>query len=165
MDAERPSLPRDGGEPAFDLGKQLLPLAVGTGLVQHLCNLVTGIYEPLKGAFRNLVVGVNVWTAQRLECALAAFQLFYKLVEDIAQILLCEAHPAFLMPDLWKVHAALEVGNVDLRALAERLHEQQLQQDAFSAARGAAQEDMRNVREVDRHRAGIAFPQHQHEAV
>ena len=42
------------------------------------------------------------------------------------------------MPDLWKVHAALEVGNVDLRALAERLHEQQLQQDAFSAARGAA---------------------------
>ena len=47
----------------------------------------------------------------------------------------------------------------------ERLHEQQFQQDALAAARGAAQEDMRNVREVDRHRAGIAFPQHQHKAL
>ena len=138
MDAERPPLPRDGGEHTFDLGKQLLPLVISSGLVQHLRHLVTGKYEPLKGALRNFVVGVDVRATKRLECALAAFQLFYKPVEGIAQILLREAHPAFLMPDLGKVHAALEVGNVDLRALAERLHKQQLEQDALSAARGAA---------------------------
>ena len=84
VDAEHPSLPRDGGEPAFNLGKQLLPLAVGTGLVQHLRHLVTGKYEPLKGALRNLVVGVDVRATKCFQCALAAFQLFYKPVEDIA---------------------------------------------------------------------------------
>ena len=84
VDAERPPLPRDGGELTFDLGKQLLPLAVGTGLVQHLRHLVTGKYEPLKGALRNLVVGVDVRATKCFQCALAAFQLFYKPVEDIA---------------------------------------------------------------------------------
>ena len=84
VDAESPPLPRDGGEPAFNLGKQLLPLAVGTGLVQHLRHLVTGKYEPLKGALRNLVVGVDVRATKCFQCALAAFQLFYKPVEDIA---------------------------------------------------------------------------------
>ena len=91
MDAERPPLPRDGGEHTFDLGKQLLPLTVGTGLVRHLRHLVTGKYEPLKGALRNLVVGVDVRATKHLEYAFAAFQLFYKLVEDIAQILLRES--------------------------------------------------------------------------
>ena len=33
MDAERPPLPRDGGELVFDLRQQFLPLVVGTGLV------------------------------------------------------------------------------------------------------------------------------------
>ena len=42
------------------------------------------------------------------------------------------------MPDLGKVHAAFEVGNVDLCALMERLHEQQFQQDALAAARGTS---------------------------
>ena len=116
----------------------------------------------MERALCNLVIGVNVW---RLKHALAVFQNRHKPVDGIEQIFLCEAHPAFLVPDLGKIHTALKVGNVDLRALAERLHEQQLEQYAFSAARGAAQEDMRNVREVDRHRAGIAFPQRQHKAV
>ena len=63
MDSKRPALPCDSGQLVFDLRQQLLPLAVGTGLVQHLRHLVTGKYEPLKGTLRNLVVGVNVWTA------------------------------------------------------------------------------------------------------
>ena len=124
MDAERPPLPRDGGEHTFDLGKQLLPLVIGSGLVQHLRPLVTGEYKPLNGLLCGFVVGVDVWTAQRLERALAVFQYHRELVEDIAQILLREAHPAFLMPDLWKVHTAFEVGNVDLGTLMERLHNQ-----------------------------------------
>ena len=124
MDTERPPLPRDGGEPAFDLGKQLLPLAVGSGLVQHLRHLVTSEYEPWERLLRSLVVGVNVWTAQRLKRVLAVFQHRYKLIEGIAQIFLREAHPAFLVPDLGKIHAALEIGNVDLCALMERLHKQ-----------------------------------------
>lgn len=72
----------------------------------------------------SLVVGVNVWTAQRLKRVLAVFQHRYKLIEGIAQIFLREAHPAFLVPDLGKIHAALEIGNVDLCALMERLHKQ-----------------------------------------
>ena len=124
VDAERPPLPRDGGEHTFDLGKQLLPLVISSGLVQHLRHLVTGKYEPLKRVLCNLVVGVDVRATKRLECALAAFQLFYKPVEDIAQILLREAHPAFFVPDLGEIHATFEVGNVDLRSLAECLHKQ-----------------------------------------
>ena len=65
----------------------------------------------------------------------------------------------FLPPDFREVHAALEIGYVDFRPLAERLHEQQLQQDALAAPRGAAQQDMRDIRKVDRHRPGEAFPQ------
>ena len=68
---------------------------------------------------------------------------------------------AFLVPDFGEIHAALEVGNIDLRPLVERLHEQEFQQDAFAAPRGAAQQDMGNVRKVDRHRPQQAFPQHQ----
>lgn len=117
MDTERPPLPCDSGEHTFDLGKQLLPLVISSGLVQHLRHLVTSEYEPLKGALRNLVVGVDIRVTQRLERALAVFQYRRELVEGIAQIFLREAHPAFLMPDLGKVHAAFEVGNVDLCAL------------------------------------------------
>ena len=138
VDAKRPPLPRDGGEHTFNLGKQLLPLVISSGLVQHLRHLVTGKYEPLKRVLCNLVVGVDVRATKRLERALAVFQYRRELVEGIAQIFLREAHPAFLMPDLGKVHAAFEVGNVDLCALMERLHEQQFQQDALAAARGAA---------------------------
>ena len=63
MDSKRPALPCDSGQLVFDLRQQLLPLAVGTGLVQHLRHLVTGKYEPLERALCNLVIGVNVWTA------------------------------------------------------------------------------------------------------
>lgn len=63
VDTKRPPLPRDGGEHTFDLGKQLLPLVISSGLVQHLRHLVTGEYEPWERLFRSLVVGVNVWTA------------------------------------------------------------------------------------------------------
>ena len=63
MDSKRPALPCDSGQLVFDLRQQLLPLAVGTGLVQHLRHLVTGTYEPLERALCNLVIGVNVWTA------------------------------------------------------------------------------------------------------
>ena len=122
--AERPSLPCDSGQLVFNLRQQLLPLVVGSGLVQHLRHLVTSEYEPWERLLRSLVVGVNVWTAQRLERALAIFQHRYKLIEGIAQVFLREAHPAFLVPDLGKIHAALEIGNVDLCALMERLHKQ-----------------------------------------
>ena len=54
------------------------------------------------------------------------------------------------MPDFREVDAALEVGNIDLRPLAERLHEQEFQQDALAAPRGAAQQDMGNISKVDR---------------
>ena len=64
------------------------------------------------------------------------------------------------MPDLGEVHTAFEIGYVDLRPFVERLHEQQLQQHALSAARGAAQQDMGNMRQIDRHRPREAFPQH-----
>ena len=60
VDAKRPPLPRDGGEHTFNLGKQLLPLVISSGLVQHLRHLVTGKYEPLKRVLCNLVVGVDV---------------------------------------------------------------------------------------------------------
>ena len=66
------------------------------------------------------------------------FQIFHEPVEGIAQIFLREAHPAFLMPDIGEIHAALEVGNVDLCALVEGLQEQQLEQHTLSAARGAS---------------------------
>ena len=69
-------------------------------------------------------LGVNVWTAQRLKRVLAVFQHRRELVEGITQIFLREAHPAFLMPGLGKIHTAFEVGNVDLRSLAECLHKQ-----------------------------------------
>lgn len=124
VDTERPSLPCDSGQLVFNLRQQLLPLVVGTGLVQHLRHLVTSEYEPWERLLRSLVVGVNVWTAQRLKRVLAVFQHRYKLIEGIAQIFLREAHPAFLVPDLGKIHAALEIGNVDLCALMERLHKQ-----------------------------------------
>ena len=124
MDAERPSLPCDSGQLVFNLRQQLLPLVVGSGLVQHLRHLVTSEYEPWERLLRSLVVGVNVWTAQRLKRVLAVFQHRYKLIEGIAQIFLREAHPAFFVPDLGKIHAALEIGNVDLCALMERLHKQ-----------------------------------------
>ena len=165
VDAKRPPLPRDGGQPVFNLRQQLLSLAVGSCLVQHLRHLVTGEYNPLNGLLCGFVVGVDVRAAQRLKRALAVFQIFHEPVEGITQIFLCEAHPAFLMPDLGEIHAAFEVGNADLRALVKGLQEQQLQQDALAAARRAAQQDMRNVREVDRHRAGIAFAQHQHKTL
>ena len=42
------------------------------------------------------------------------------------------------MPDIGEIHAALEVGNVDLCALVEGLQEQQLEQHTLSAARGAS---------------------------
>ena len=124
MDSKRPALPCDSGQLVFDLRQQLLPLVVGSGLVQHLRHLVTSEYEPWERLLRSLVVGVNVWTAQRLKRVLAVFQHRYKLIEGIAQIFLREAHPAFLVPDLGKIHAALEIGNVDLCALMERLHKQ-----------------------------------------
>ena len=47
------------------MGKQLLPLVIGSGLVQHLRHLVTSEYEPWERLPRSLVIGVNVWTAQR----------------------------------------------------------------------------------------------------
>ena len=72
---------------------------------------------------------------------------------------------AFLPPNPGEVYAALEVRYVDLRPLFHRLHKQQLQQYALSAARGAAQQDMGDVGEVHRHRPRQAFPQHQHKAV
>ena len=124
MDSKRPALPCDSGQLVFNLRQQLLPLVVGSGLVQHLRDLVTSEYEPWERLLRSLVVGVNVWTAQRLKRVLAVFQHRYKLIEGIAQIFLREAHPAFLVPDLGKIHAALEIGNVDLCALMERLHKQ-----------------------------------------
>ena len=70
-----------------------------------------------------------------------------------------------LPPDFGEVHAALEVSNIDLGPLAERLHEQQLQQYALSAARGAAQQNVGDVSQIDRHRPRKAFPKGQHEAV
>ena len=59
---------------------------------------------------------------------------------------------AFLMPYRREVHTALEIGNLDLRSLVECLHEQEFQQDALAASRGAAQQDMGNVSQIDRYR-------------
>ena len=63
MDSKRPALPCDSGQLVFDLRQQLLPLVVGSGLVQHLRHLVTSEYEPWERLLRSLVIGVNVWTA------------------------------------------------------------------------------------------------------
>lgn len=52
MDAERPSLPCDSGQLVFNLRQQLLPLVVGSGLVQHLRHLVTSEYEPWERLLR-----------------------------------------------------------------------------------------------------------------
>jgi len=72
---------------------------------------------------------------------------------------------AFLPPNPGEVYAALEVRYVDLRPLFHRLHKQQLQQYALSAARGAAQQDMGDVSEVDGHRPQQTFTQRQNETV
>jgi hypothetical protein len=42
------------------------------------------------------------------------------------------------MPDLGKINATFEIRNINFCAFVERLHKQQFQQDALSAARGAA---------------------------
>lgn len=139
MNTESPPLSCDCRQLVFHLCQQLLPLVIGSGLVQHLRHLVTGKYEPWDRQLRSLVVGVDVRTAQRSELALAVFQHRHKLIESIAQIFLCKTHPAFLMPYLGKVNVAFEIGNIDLRSFVECLHEQQLEQGAFPAACRAAQ--------------------------
>ena len=65
------------------------------------------------------------------------------------------------MPDFRIIYTAFEVGDIDLCALTECLHEQQFKQDALAAARRPAQQNVRNVCEIDRHRAGVAFAQGQ----
>ena len=88
---------------------------------------------------RTGVVCVKVRTPGFRQPSLAVFQHRHKLTQGIEQIFLGEAHPAFLVPDFGKVHAAFEIGYTDLRPLTERLHKQQLQQHTLSAACGAAQ--------------------------
>ena len=161
MNSERPSLPRNGGQPAFDLCQQLLAPGVCAGLVQHLRRLIAGEYKPRQRP-PDFIVAVDIRAAQRRKLALAVFQRRNKPVEGIEQRLLRNAQPAFLMPHLGKIHASLEIRYKYPCVLFNALHQQQLEQNAFSAAGRTAQKDMGNVREVDRHGAGIPLAKHQH---
>ena len=80
MDAERPSLPCDSGQLVFNLRQQLLPLVVGSGLVQHLRHLVTSEYEPWERLLRSLVVGVQVFALRFFQPLFAALQNRRELV-------------------------------------------------------------------------------------
>ena len=67
------------------------------------------------------------------------------------------------MPDGRKVNATLKVGNTDLCALLDCLHEQQLQQNALAAAGRTTQQDVRNFHQIHSHRANEAIAQNQYE--
>ena len=161
------SLPqsRKGRQLGFNLPQSLLSLFALTCSVQHLRHLVTGEHQPGQLLPCSLVICVQVGAPGFRQPPLAVFQHRSKLIEGIEQIILVETHSAFLVPDLWEVHPAFEVGYVDLRPLVERLHEQQLQQYAFSAPGGAAQQNVGDMGQVHRHWPRQALPQHQHEAV
>ena len=161
MDTKGPSQAGKGGKPVFNLAQPLLFLLAPSCLIQQFRHLVTGKHQSGQVVSRGLVISVKVRTPGFRELFLAVFQHRHKLIQGIEQIFLGEAHPAFLVPDFGKIHAALEIGYADLRTLAERLHEQQLQQHTLSAARRAAQQDMGDICKVDRHHPCEAFSQHQ----
>ena len=124
MNPKGPPQPRNGGQPVLDLPQPFLVLLALTRPVQHLRHLVTGEHQPGQALPRGLVVCVQVGAPGFHQPPLAVFQHSRKLIEGIEQIILGKTHLAFLVPDLGEVHPALEIGNVDLRPLVERLHEQ-----------------------------------------
>ena len=94
-----------------------------------------------------------------------ALQFLHKPCQDIQQILFLKTHPAGPPPCGREVHAALEVRNTDRRPLVDRLHEQEFQQDALAAPCGAAQQDMGDMGQIDRHRPQQALSQHQYKTL
>ena len=152
MDSKRPPLAGDGGQVVFNLGDKLFLRLVQPGLVQHFRQLVTGEHQLGKAVPRGFIVYVDVGTPHFRKPPLAVLQYRRELAQGIKQIIFPETHMAFLVPYFGEVHAALEVGYIDLRPLVKCLHKQELQQIGLAGASGAAQEDKRDGGEVYRHR-------------
>lgn len=165
VDTKGSPLSRYGGEPVFNLAQPLLVLLAPAHLVQQLRHLVTGENIAWLTVSRGLDILVQIGTSRLFEQFLAALNSLYEQIQHGGQFAFFQAHPAFLVPDRREVHATLEVGDADRGSLFHRLHEQQLEQYALAAPRGAAQQNMGNVGEVHCHLSKLAFSQGQHETV
>ncbi len=134
MDTKGPAQACKGGEPVFDLGQLLLssllrPVLSSSSATSSQANTSRGSLFSVVSLYASILGEPNSLSF------FSVFQYRHKLTQGVEQIFLGEAHPAFLVPDFGKVHAALEIGYVDLRPLAECLHKQELEQNAFCRCR------------------------------
>ena len=163
MDTECAAQTGDYGKSAFDLCYQRLLLFGVAGRVQHLRDLIAGEDIARHMLARGPVVFVQIRDARISEKLLAAFQRGDVNIQQLYKGLLVIAHAALLPPCGREIHAALEIGNGNIRAFFQGLQNQHLQQYAFTASGGAAEQNMRDACQIDRHRAGIALPEDEHE--
>lgn len=156
MPKARPSQ-GNGGTACFRSCQNLFVLLAPPGLIQNFRNLVTRKDPPLQMLLFQPVVCVNVRTASILEQSLAALQFIHQIRQHFQKVMFIEAHPALKVPDGEEINPAFKIRNKQFSPLVERLHKQQLEKGALAAPRGAAQENVGDMGQIDRSQAPAGF--------